>query len=174
MAVSARVYIARKKYVELLGKSHNDFFVIKSGLILHPSFSFFGATPDGIVNCSCHGPGVLEIKCPFRCKEASFKETATQASFCLEEHDDGLRLKEDHAYYYQVQLQMKMCQVDYADFVVWKEEDLFVQRIKIDKEFIDDAMERAEPFVKQGILPELIGKWFTRQTTSLNEAQIAQ
>ena len=109
--------IAREKYVELLGKSHNDFFVIKSGLILHPSFPFFGATPDGIVNCSCHGPGVLEIKCPFRCKEASFKEAATQASFCLEEDNDSLRLKEDHTYYYQVQLQMKICQVDSADFV---------------------------------------------------------
>ena len=156
--------IAREKYVELLGKSHNDFFVIKSGLILHPSFPFFGATPDGIVNCSCHGPGVLEIKCPFRCKEA---EAATQASFCLEEDNDSLQLKEDHTYYYQVQFQMKICQVDYADFVVWKEKDLFVQRITIEKEFIDDAMKRAEPFVKQGILPELVGKWFTRQKNKL-------
>jgi len=165
---------ARDQYVELLGKSHNDFFVIKSGLILHPSFPFFGATPDGIVHCSCHGPGVLEIKCPFRCKEASFKEAATQASFCLQESNDGLQLKENHAYYYQVQLQMKICEVDYVDFVVWKEEDLFIQRITIEKEFIDDAMDRAEPFVKQGILSELVGKWFSRQKTSLNEEQIAQ
>ena len=92
----------------------------------------------------------------------------------MEEDNDSLRLKEDHTYYYQVQLQMKICQVDYADFVVWKEEDLFVQRITIEKEFIDDAMKRAEPFVKQGILPELVGKWFTRQKTSLNEEQIAE
>ena len=47
---------------------------------------------------------------------------------------------------------MKICQVDYIDFVVWKE-DLFVLRISIEQEFIDDAMERAEPLVKQGILP---------------------
>lgn len=133
-------------------------------------FPFFGATPDGIVNCSCHGPGVLEIKCPFHCKEASFKEAATQGSFCLEEDGDSLRLKEDHAYYYQVQLQMKICLVDYADFVVWK--DLFVQRIGIERVFIDDAMQRAKPFVKLGILPELVGKWFTRQKSgSLGKRQ---
>ena len=165
---------AREKYVDLLGKSHDTFFVIKCGLILHPSFPFFGATPDGIVNCSCHGPGVLEIKCPFRCKDSSFKEAATQGSFCLEEDGDSLHLKEDHAYYYQVQLQMKLCQVDYADFVVWREEDLFIQRIGVEREFIDDAMQRAEPFVKLGILPELVGKWFTRQKTMLNKEQIAQ
>ena len=56
--------------------------------------------PDGIVNRSCHGTGVLVIRCPFRCKDSSFKEAATQGSFCLEEDGDSLRLKEDHAYYY--------------------------------------------------------------------------
>ena len=39
-----------------------------------------------------------------------------------------------------VQLQMKIFQVEYA---VWKEEDLFVQRVPMEKEFIEDAMERA-------------------------------
>ena len=56
--------IAREKYVELHGKNHDNFFVIKSGLILYP----FWCTPIEVVNCSCHGPSVLEIKCPFRCK----------------------------------------------------------------------------------------------------------
>ena len=44
----------------------------------------------------------------------------------------------------------------------------------MEKEFIDDAMERAAPFVKLAILPELVGKWFTRQKTSLSEEQTAQ
>ena len=35
--------------------------------------------------------------------EASFKEAAV----CLEEDGDSLWLKEEHAYYYQVQLQME-------------------------------------------------------------------
>jgi len=45
--------VAREKYLELHGKNHDNFSVIKSGLILHPSFPFFGATSDGILNCSC-------------------------------------------------------------------------------------------------------------------------
>ena len=31
----------------------------------------------------------------------------------------------------------------------------------MEKEFIEDAMKRAAPFVKLTILPELVGKWFT-------------
>ena len=88
---------------------------------MHPSYPFFGAIPDGIVNCSCCGPGVLEIKCPFRCKEKLFENAAIQGSFYLEEDNSGLRLKVDHAYHYQVQLQMKICQVEYVDFVLWRE-----------------------------------------------------
>ena len=39
-------------------------------------------------------------------------------SFYLEEDTGGLRLKEDHAYYYQMQFQIKICQIEYADFVL--------------------------------------------------------
>ena len=42
------------------------------------------------------------------------------------------------------------------------------------EKFINDAVESAEPFVKLAILPEFVGKWFTKQKTSLNEEQTAQ
>ena len=87
----------------------------------------------------------------------------------LEEDGDSLRLKEDYAYYYQLQLQMKMLNMLIL---------LFGRRktclIPMEKEFIDDAMDRAAPFVKLAILPELVGKWFTRQKTSLSEEQTTQ
>ena len=51
--------------------------------------------------------------------------------FCLEVADGSLKLKEDHAYYYQVQLQMKMCQVEFAYFVLWKQEGLFIEKINV-------------------------------------------
>ena len=167
-------FFYRQSFVLYGSKIHKTFFVIKSGLILHPSYPFFGATPDGIVNCSCCGPGILEIKCPFRCKEKSFENATIQGSFCLEEDNSGLRLKVDHAYYYQVQLQMKICQVEYINFVLWREEKMFVQRIVMDREFIDDAIEKTEPFIKLAVLPELVGKWFTKQNMILNEDETPQ
>ena len=86
--------VAREEFIKSYSKNHDKFFVIKSGLILHPSYPFFGATPDGIVNCLCCGTGVLEIKCPFRCKDESFEDAANQGSFCLGEADGSLKLKE--------------------------------------------------------------------------------
>ena len=72
---------------------------------------------------------------------------------------------------YQVQLQMKICQVQYCDFVVWKKADVFVQRILVDIEFIDDAIKNVKSFIKLAILPELVGKWFTKQSVvPLSEA----
>ena len=50
--------VAREKYIETYSRAHETFFVIKSGLIC-THHTFFGATPDGIINCSCCGPGVF-------------------------------------------------------------------------------------------------------------------
>ena len=126
------------------------------------------------MNCSCCGSGVLEIKCPFCCKERSFEDVASQKSFCLKDKGD-LRLKVDHAYYYQVQLQMKICHVEYSDFVL-REEDMFV-RIVMDMEFINDAINKTVPFIKLAILPELVGRWFRqlmiKHLSSLTEHRTA-
>ena len=54
--------IAKDKYVELLGKSHNDFFVIH-----HSPFWCYTRWDS---YCTCYGAGVLEIKCPFCCKRS--------------------------------------------------------------------------------------------------------
>ena len=136
--------------------------IIKSGLILQPSYSFMGATPDGIVHCSCCGSGTLEIKCPYICRERSFEEVAKEnnPAFYLQQDEDGsVSLKKDHSYYYQVQMQMQLFLVNYCEFVVWREGE----RIFRDETFIDDTFYSAETFVKLAILPELVGKWFSRQ-----------
>jgi len=51
---------------------------------------------------------------------------------------------------------------------------LFVQWVPIENEFIDYVMEMAVPFVELAVLPEFVGKWFTKQKTSLSEEQTAQ
>ena len=44
---------------------HIDFSISKSGLVIHESYPFMSASPDGTINCECYGHGVLEIKCPY-------------------------------------------------------------------------------------------------------------
>ena len=87
-------------------------------------------------------------------------------NFCLENVDGSLLLKRNHAYYYQIQLQMKICEVEYCDFVFWGDESVFYERILIYTEFIDNAIEEAQPFIKLALLPKLVGKWFSGQTVA--------
>lgn len=46
------------------------------------------------------------------------------------------KLKTDHSYYYQVQLQLHVCDVAYADFVVWTNKRIVTERVYEDKDFL--------------------------------------
>ena len=63
----------------------------------------YAASPDGIFNCKCQDPLVVEVKCLYRLKEMTNGDYIdTQNDTCLfPDHS----LKKSHAYYHQVQLQ---------------------------------------------------------------------
>ena len=62
---------AREVYLESIADYHTDLTVSDSGLVIHPDSPHLGASPNGIVNCSCCGAGVIEVKCPFSCTDRS-------------------------------------------------------------------------------------------------------
>ena len=129
---------AREVYTESIADNHTDLTVSDSDLVIHPDSPHIGASLDGVVNCSCCGAGVIAVKCPFLCSDKSY-----DSKFCLKSVGGGdYELKSDHSYYYQVQLQMKLCDVGFCDFVVWKEDELIVLHINQDEEFIRNATEK--------------------------------
>ncbi|KAM3619822.1 uncharacterized protein V6R79_014096 [Siganus canaliculatus] len=133
-----------------------------SGFVINPDYPWIGASPDGLVTCTCHGDGVLEIKCPFSSKDCTLTESCKDPSFCLRIEEDGtMTLKTDHKYMYQVQAQMHVARVSYCDFMVWTLQDIFIQRIKYDPVFFHNAYLKVYELIKTGILPELLGKWYT-------------
>ena len=89
---------ARKEYALLAKQHHRDFELKNTGLHINTKFPHLGATPDGLISCSCCGQGVLEIKCPFSIRNAS---PCTAAYMYLETTGSG-RLKRSHDYHYQV------------------------------------------------------------------------
>ena len=110
----------------------------------------------------CCGKGVVEVKCPYK----SFEIASDDSSFCLSSTtDSNFTLRTEHAITTQVQLQMKVCQADYCDFVVWRPTEITVIRIIPNKTFIDSAIDQATKFYKFGVLPELIGKWYSKIPT---------
>lgn len=81
--------------------------------------------------CDCCGIGTLEIKCPY-CSQNSTPETATENDNlkCLEHsYAEVVKLKVDNAYFYQVQAQLHICNLEFGDFVVWTPKGIHIERI---------------------------------------------
>ena len=155
---------------------HSNFEITDSGFFINPQYPTLGASPDGIISCDCHGIRTLEIKCPY-CSRDCTPETAVECSKIsfLERDDngDGFKLKEDTAYYYQVQAQLNICDVQYGDFVVWTPHGINVERLLPQQEFFESAVKKIEDFYKQAIMPELLGKWYTKKPVMPSEVDAA-
>ena len=155
-------------YIKNNRSVHTNLTVSDSGLIVHPGFPHFGASPDGIVQCDCCGIEVIEIKSPYSCREHSFaKVSEDSALFCLESSGNGdFVLKKNHWYFYQIQLQMMLSGYGYGygDFVVWRESELVVIRINKDMQFLQEAMDKATEFSNMVFSPSWLQK-DTQETT---------
>ena len=97
--------------------------VRECGLVIDDSLPWLAASPDRIVidpSKKEKRQGCLEVKCPFSCKEKTILEaTRNVSALCLIEQDRGLCLSESHAYYYQIQTEMRVTNSKWCDFVVW-------------------------------------------------------
>ena len=166
---------ARALYCNVAGKEHEKFSLANSGLVISRTYPYIGASPDGLVSCSCCGHGVVEIKCPFSHRGQSVVSAATDDKFCLHVDDQGkLELKRGHRYYYQVQAQMFICDVEYCDFVVCTfsgdaGDGIFVERVLRDDSLWQASLNRVHEFFKKCVLPELLGKWWTSSSARLSQ-----
>ena len=109
----------------------------------------------------------MEIKCPFCIKGTSVSEAVKKGvSICLEQSTDRLKLKRNHPYWYQVQLQLRVSEFTHAEFVVWTTQDMHIERIEADHLFFESQLKVANEFYISGILPKLLAKWHTRSNAS--------
>ena len=86
---------------------------------------WLAASPDGIVLDRNENYKLLEIKCPFSCKDNRIDVKYLQ----------GGKLQESHAYYTQIQLQMYCTQAKETDLFVFSREDYKIVTIKYDADF---------------------------------------
>jgi len=154
---------ARTAYIESMA-DHQNFSCKQSGLVVSATHPYIGANPDGIINCDCCGLGTLEVKCPY-CIRMEGPDTAS----CLQNDT----LASSHQYYYQVQTQLFACCASYADFVIatfGESQVKFVtKRISCDENLISELLQKAKHFFKLCILPELVGKWYSRSSVMPTE-----
>jgi len=141
---------------------HKDVKCNETGLKLHPGKLLLGASVDGLVYCSCCGNGNLEIICPFTHRDKNIAEYAQQANSCISSYElDGCvacKLQEIHPYYTQVQHQMFVTGVSYADFVVFLPRESCIIRINVAKTYDKDQALLLEDFYCKHVIPELFNR----------------
>ncbi len=68
-----------------------------------------------------------------------------------------------------MQCQLFCTQRSYCDFVVWTNEDMHIERIYTDSSFWSSKIVQVQQFFMLGILPELLGKYFSRPVSLTSE-----
>ena len=108
---------------------------------IDPAYPQPAASPDGLVNDPTECMGPLEIKCPYVLRDTkptniSALTSSQRNNLCCTLDSCGrLQLKQSHAYYYQIQMQMGVVGREFCDFVVETWHGLSVQRIYHDVQF---------------------------------------
>ncbi|KAI4463425.1 exonuclease phage-type/recb c-terminal domain-containing protein [Holotrichia oblita] len=147
-------------------ENHEDFTINDVGLIISTRFPQFGVSPDRIVYCKCCMGGCLEVKCPYLLhfkNITSIEQYLKLKSTCLIKKDRKITLNRNHAYYYQVQAQIFVSELQYCDFVIWTPNIFFKERILPNFEFWEENYKIAVKFHKFIIMPELLGRYFTQR-----------
>jgi len=144
-------------------KNHTNFKIESSGLHINPKYPYFGASPDGITNCDCCGVSILEIKCPYCIQFKSILNLSENGYSFIKSKNGELTIKEEHDYYYQIQMQMAITNKKYCYLVGWCKKDFAFARVPFNESFWKDNSEVAKTFFYDVILPECLAKYYTRQ-----------
>lgn len=152
--------LARKGYEQRCKKEHNHFSVSETGLLVSSKYPFLAASPDGVVECSCHGKGCVEMKCTWSHRDKTVQEAAEEPGTCLIiTSDKTLKLKTSHIYYAKYNSIWKPQILHIVIFFYCTTCDSHKERILYDKKFWGKSLPKAKAFFEKCIVPErLTGK----------------
>ena len=123
---------------------HKNFLIVKRcGFLVKQTHALLDASSYGIVSCTCHNNRVLEIKCPHNYPN-ELKQWQNDKRFPL--NPEG-SFKENHPYYFQIQLQMFIHNLNDGHFLIFCKQKpnesilLFVTR---DNNLLKNMLEKFE------------------------------
>ena len=148
--------LAKKQFFEKtkLEIEESGLFVSNSGVL--------GASPDGLIG----DDALIEVKCPYSDKEKTITDACKGSNFCLKLSDDGtFSLKENHAYYSQVQGQLYLSGRSKCFFMVWTLVDSVIIELKRDEDWKVN-LTRLEDFFFDHFRNHLVKKLTSGDATS--------
>ena len=110
---------------------HHNLKVTRAGLRLDDTEHFIGASIDGLVECSCCEPAILEVKCPYSIRDGTVAVDGKKLQYLT----DDLKLKKNHTYYYQLQTYLGVYKCKLGYFCVYTPRDVLILHIDFDGNF---------------------------------------
>ena len=132
--------------------------MLESGFFISKDYPFIAASPDGLVECSCHHKVLLEIKCQFIYRGLSIREYASKAQSCLIIENHTIKLKRNHPCYYQVQCQMGVTERSWCDFFVISTKDNFCEMVYFDSNFWETCAKKGFLLYDYNVIDTLFEK----------------
>ena len=142
-------------YSSEMNKHHPHLTLHKSGMYIGEP-GYLGASPDGVLvndtNTIC---GIIEIKCPYSAAKLTVKEACSLCNdfYCYLDDNSELNLKENHAYYYQVQGTMAITKADFCDFIIWTPKSMEIICINFNSHVWETILPVLKNFYMQYMLP---------------------
>lgn len=122
---------ALKKYCSVMS---DDFY--KCGITIDKDRNYLSASPDAVNHSR---DTIVEIKCPYSVRDSTPDKVQYLKSG---------RLKTNHKYYTQMQIQMHVTGIHDCDFVVWTPQGIYIQGVKYDKELVSSFLNKIDFYYK--------------------------
>ncbi|XP_049271301.1 uncharacterized protein LOC119391604 [Rhipicephalus sanguineus] len=150
---------ALQRYQDVLRHTGRDVELQSVGLFVNPEQPWLGASPDAIVHDPVEDPpwGCVEVKCPYSMKDADQEKLLSCQDICVS--FDSLNhpaLKQSHPYFAQVMGQMAITKLQWADFVMYGENYICVQRVRFDEKVWHEMKAKLDSFYFDTLLPYFV------------------
>lgn len=151
----------KRALVEFCKMFHTKFQIVNVGVLCKLSQPWICGSPDGII-VETEVPTrkyILEIKCPYSCRKMPIFDTQTKkfnVPYLFADNDGTFQLKKSHQYYYQVQINLYVTNLDLCYFYIYSplgSQIITVERCDV---FLYNAIPRMERFYFNYFLPEVV------------------
>lgn len=141
---------AKAAFLNIYKQSHINVSHRECGLFIHDTKQFLGASPDLLLECSCCGKGVLEVKCPI--SVSNDIPTTSNLNYLVNSNGKDT-LKKNHAYYAQVQGQMAIAKRKWCQFLVYTPKGMHLECIHLDMDYWQSLQDSLEWFYENYLKP---------------------
>ena len=146
-----------KSFLSTIGPQHEGGLegFHECGMFIRADRPFLAGSPDGLFRCKCCAISTVEVKCPFSVRNMNvhLQEVYSQVDF-LEDEDGKPRLRRNHKYFTQVQIQMWLVNAPHAYFIVWTQgHPPLIEKVTLDLEYVMQVVNTVTLFYKTYVLP---------------------